>query len=89
MTRNRELVDALSRNQERTARLMYMELRSSRFRTRNFGCTTAESSMRCGQETPKLCGKQFLIDIVEAQSATLTLGGQVSPLPILDGARTA
>jgi DNA-binding GntR family transcriptional regulator len=84
MTRNRELVDALSRNLERTGRLMYIELRSSRFRAKEFRLLHSRIVDALGTRDPKAVREAVLNDIMEAQSATLTLGGQVPELPSLN-----
>ena len=83
MTRNRELVDALSRNLERTARLMYIELRSSRFRSREFRLLHSRIVNALGTRDPKTVREAVLNDIMGAQSATLTFGRQVPELAML------
>ncbi len=73
-TGNRELVEALRRNLERTERLMYIELRLSRFRNREFRLLHSRIVDALRTRDPKAVQEAVLNDIREAQNATLTFG---------------
>lgn len=72
--RNSELVELLTRNLEKMERLMYIELRSSRFRNTEFQLLHSRivDALRTGN--PKLAREAVLEDITQAQQATLRAG---------------
>jgi DNA-binding GntR family transcriptional regulator len=73
-TRNRELVELLTRNLEKTERLMYIELRCSRFRDTEFQMLHGRivDALRTGDAAG--VREAVLNDITEAQRATLRFG---------------
>ena len=74
MTRNRELVELLIRNLEKTERLMYIELRCSRFRDTEFESLHNRIVDALRTRDPQRAREAVLNDILEAQRATLSLG---------------
>jgi DNA-binding GntR family transcriptional regulator len=77
-TRNRELVELLTRNLEKTERLMYIELRCSRFRDTEFKLLHSHIVDALRSRDPLRARDAVLTDITEAQRTTLTFG-QNSP----------
>ena len=77
-TRNRELVELLTRNLEKAERLMYIELRCSRFRGTEFQLLHGHIVDSLRTRDPRRAREAVLTDITEAQRATLTFG-QNSP----------
>jgi len=73
-TRNRELVELLTRNLEKTERLMYIELRCSRFRDTEFQLLHNRIVDALRTRNPQLAREAVLNDISEAQSTTLSFG---------------
>jgi DNA-binding GntR family transcriptional regulator len=74
-TRNPELVELLTRNLEKTERLMYIELRCSRFRDTEFRNWHGRIVDALRTRDPEGAREAVLNDITEAQRATLKLGG--------------
>jgi DNA-binding GntR family transcriptional regulator len=86
-TRNRELVELLTRNLEKTERLMYIELRCSRFRNTEFQLLHNRIVVALRTRNPQLAREAVLNDISAAQQATLSFGKNwpatvVSPTPV-------
>jgi DNA-binding GntR family transcriptional regulator len=73
-TRNRELVELLTRNLEKTERLMYIELRCSRFRVTEFEIQHIRIVDALRSRDPLRVREAVLSDISQAQRATLTFG---------------
>lgn len=73
-TRNRELVELLTRNLEKTERLMYIELRCSRFLDTEFQLLHGRIVGTLRTRDPEAVREAVLSDITEAQRATLRLG---------------
>ncbi|SRR6266849_10319441 len=73
-TRNRELVELLTRNLEKTERLMYIELRCSRFRDTEFSLLHSRIVDALRTRDPQRAREAVLSDILEAQRATLSFG---------------
>ena len=73
-TRNLELVELLTRNLEKTERLMYIELRCSRFRDTKFQKWHGRIVDALRTRDPEGARKAVLNDITEAQRATLKFG---------------
>ena len=73
-TRNRELVELLTRNLEKTERLMYIELRCSRFRDTEFEVLHGRIVEALRSRDPRRAREVLLSDITDAQRATLTFG---------------
>jgi len=83
-TRNRELVELLTRNLEKTERLMYIELRCSRFLDTEFEVLHRRIVDALRSRDPLRVREALLSDITDAQRATLTFG-QNSPVPPING----
>jgi DNA-binding GntR family transcriptional regulator len=87
-TRNRELVELLTRSLEKTERLMYIELRCSRFRDTEFQMLHGRIVDALRARDPKRVREAVLSDITEAQRATLRFARNrpsgLSPAAILD-----
>jgi DNA-binding GntR family transcriptional regulator len=83
-TRNRELVELLTRNLEKTERLMYIELRCSRFRDTEFQLLHSRIVDALRTRDAEGVREAVLNDITEAQRATLRFGrswpSSLSPL---------
>src|SRR5258708_33072614 len=73
-TRNRELVELLTRNLEKTERLMHIELRSSRFRENEFQFLHTRIVDALRTRDPQRAREAVLNDISEAQRTTLSFG---------------
>ena len=73
-TRNRELVELLTRNLEKTERLMHIELRSSRFRENEFQFLHTRIVDALRTRDPQRAREAVLDDISEAQRTTLSFG---------------
>ncbi len=73
-TRNRELVELLTRNLEKTERLMYIELRCSRFRDTEFQLLHNRIVDALRTRDPQRAREAVFNDISEAQRATLSFG---------------
>jgi DNA-binding GntR family transcriptional regulator len=73
-TRNLELVELLTRNLEKTERLMYIELRCSRFRDTEFQKWHCRIVDALRTRDPEGAREAVLNDITEAQRATLKFG---------------
>jgi DNA-binding GntR family transcriptional regulator len=73
-TRNRELVELLIRNLEKTERLMYIELRCSRFWDTEFEMLHHRIVDALRSRDPRRAREALLSDITDAQRATLTFG---------------
>jgi DNA-binding GntR family transcriptional regulator len=78
-TRNRELVELLTRNLEKTERLMYIELRGSRFRASEFQLLHRRIVDALRTRDPECVREAVLSDITEAQRTTLGLGENWPP----------
>lgn len=74
ITRNRELVELLARNLDKTERLMYIELRGSGFRDTEFKLLHTRIVTALRTRNPERAREAVLHDIVEAQRATLRFG---------------
>ena len=74
ITRNPELVELLTRNLEKTERLMYIELRCSRFRDAEFQTWHGRIVVALRTRDPEGARESVLNDITEAQRATLKFG---------------
>ena len=74
ITRNPELVELLTRNLEKTERLMYIELRCSRFRDTEFQKWHGRIVDALRTRDPEGAREAVLNDITEAQRATLKFG---------------
>lgn len=84
IARNRELVELLAANLEKTERLMYMELRHSRFRRTELQTLHGRIVEALRTRDPQRVRESVLKDITEAQHATLAFSK--SPvLPALNG----
>jgi DNA-binding GntR family transcriptional regulator len=81
-TRNRELVELLTRNLEKTERLMYIELRCSRFWDAEFEVLHRRIVDALRSRDPRQAREALLSDITDAQRATLTFGQSPSKLAI-------
>jgi DNA-binding GntR family transcriptional regulator len=81
-TRNRDLLDHLARNLECTYRLMYIELRSGRFRDSEFRSLHGDIVEALRTRDVNAVRQAVWADIAEAQRTTLTFG-QTSPGPAL------
>ncbi len=77
MARNRELFELLRRNLERTERLMYIELRSSRFRQQELQTQHGHIVDALRSRNPQRVREALLGDVVEGQSNTLKFGKEV------------
>ena len=90
ITRNRELVELLARNLDKTERLMYIELRGSGFRDTEFKLLHSRIVDALRTRKPERAREAVLHDIVEAQRATLRFGkhwpATLSPADTLDAA---
>jgi DNA-binding GntR family transcriptional regulator len=75
-TRNREIVELLTRNLEKTERLMYIELNSSRVAITEFRLLHSRIVEALRTRDPNAVREAVLDDITLAQSATLTLGNR-------------
>jgi len=73
-TRNLELVELLTRNLEKTERLMYIELRCSRFRDTEFQKWHGRIVDALRTRDPEGAREAVLNNITEAQRATLKFG---------------
>jgi DNA-binding GntR family transcriptional regulator len=73
-TRNSELIDLLIRNLEKTERLMYIELRGSRFRAAEFQMLHGRIVGALRMRDPGGAREAVLNDISEAQRTTLNFG---------------
>jgi DNA-binding GntR family transcriptional regulator len=73
-TRNRELLELLTRNLEKTERLMYIELRCSRFREAEFRMLHGRIVDAIRARDPAGAREAVLNDITDAQQATLRFG---------------
>lgn len=73
-TRNRELVDLLMRNLEKTERLMYIELRCSGFQGAEFQLLHRHIVDALRTRDPERARDAVLSDITQAQRATLRFG---------------
>ena len=73
-TRNRELVELLTRNLEKTERLMYIELRCSRFRDVEFEVLHGRIVEALRSRDPRQAREALLSDITDAQRITLSFG---------------
>jgi len=83
-TRNRELVELLTRNLEKTERLMYIELRYSRFRETEFQLLHGRIVDALRKRDAERTREAVVDDIAQAQRATLSFGGhRPSPVPLL------
>jgi DNA-binding GntR family transcriptional regulator len=71
-SRNRELVELLTRNLEKTEHLMYIELRRSRFRYPELRVMHGRIVDALRERNPQRVREAVLNDILEAQRATLT-----------------
>jgi DNA-binding GntR family transcriptional regulator len=79
-TRNKELVDQLARNLESTQRLQYIELRSGRFRAKEFLTFHGRIIEALKRRDVSAVRKAILADITEAQNTALAFGqGGVEP----------
>jgi len=74
MTRNRELTELLTRNLEKTERLMYIELRGSRFRDSDFQLLHSRIVSALRKRDARSVREAVLSDITEAQRSTLKFG---------------
>ncbi|MGI8743654.1 MAG: GntR family transcriptional regulator [Bryobacteraceae bacterium] len=87
MTRNRQLIELLKRNLESTERLMYIELRSRRFRDSDFRAVHQRIVDALRTHDPLRVRKAVLEDITEAQGSTIAFSstaaseGQLSDSP--------
>src|ERR1700683_5624301 len=81
VTRNRELVELLTRNLERNEHLMYIELRRSRFRHTELRVMHGRIVDALRSRNPQRVREAVLNDILEAQRATLTLSKNVPSHP--------
>jgi DNA-binding GntR family transcriptional regulator len=72
VTRNRELVELLTRNLEKTEHLMYIELRRSRFRYTELRVMHGRIVEALRARNPQRVREAVLNDILEAQRVTLT-----------------
>jgi DNA-binding GntR family transcriptional regulator len=72
IARNQELVELLTHNLEKTERLMYIELRSSRFRQTELKTFHGRIVEALRTRDPQRVREVVLSDIIEAQQATLT-----------------
>jgi DNA-binding GntR family transcriptional regulator len=72
IARNREMVELLARNLERTERVMYIELRRSRFRQTELRTLHSRIVDALRTRDPHRVREAVLNDIIEAQRATLT-----------------
>lgn len=84
IARNRELVELLAANLEKTERLMYMELRHSRFRHAELQTLHGAIVDALRTRNPERVRERVLHDITEAQHATLAFS-KSSALPALNG----
>ncbi|MGH9770225.1 MAG: GntR family transcriptional regulator [Candidatus Acidiferrales bacterium] len=75
MTRNRQLIELLKRNLESTERLMYIELRSRRFRSSDLRAVHQPIIDALRTRDPIRVRKAVLDDIAEAQGSTVAFGG--------------
>jgi DNA-binding GntR family transcriptional regulator len=73
-TRNRELVDLLTRNLEKTERLQYIELQFSRSMDKEFRMQHSRIVTALQKRDPQAVREAVLDDIREAQQATLNFG---------------
>ncbi len=71
MTRNRQLIELLKRNLESTERLMYIELRSRRFRDSDFRAVHQRIIDALRTHDPLRVRKAVVEDITEAQGSTV------------------
>ena len=85
ITRNPELVELLTRNLEKTERLMYIELRCSRFRDAEFEKWHGRIVAALRTRDPEGARQAVLNDITEAQQATLKFGRNWPPALSLRG----
>lgn len=83
-TRNRELVELLTRNLEKTERLMYIELRCSRFWDTEFEMLHRRIVDALRSRDPRRAREALLSDITDAQRATLSFG-QNPPGTVVNG----
>lgn len=82
-TRNRELIELLTGNLEKTERLMYIELRCSRFRDSEFQFLHGRIVDALRKRDRERARAAVLDDITQAQRTTLSFGGfQPSPAPV-------
>jgi DNA-binding GntR family transcriptional regulator len=72
VARNRELIELLTRNLEKTEHLMYIELRRSRFRYTELRVMHGRIVDALRARNPQRVREAVLNDILEAQRATLT-----------------
>ncbi len=84
VTRNRELVELLTRNLEKTEHLMYIELRRSRFRYPELRVMHGRIVDALRERNPQRVREAVMNDILEAQRATLTFSKNPAG-PQLDG----
>jgi DNA-binding GntR family transcriptional regulator len=73
--RNRSLLDLLTRNLEAAERLMYIELRSSRFRDREFQAVHGRIVDALLTRDPRTVREAVLDDIIQAQQVIFAFGG--------------
>lgn len=85
-TRNRRLLELLRQNLESTERLMYIELRSSGFREREFRSFHERIVEALRKRDPEAVRQAVWDDITEGQGATLSVHNLRSPSALL-GAR--
>lgn len=78
MTRNRQLVELLRRNLEGTERLMYIELRSRRFRDSDLRAAHQPIVDALRTRDPLRVRKAVLKDITEAQNSTVPFGSTLA-----------
>jgi DNA-binding GntR family transcriptional regulator len=72
--RNRNLLDLLTRNLEAAERLMYLELRSSRFRNREFQLVHGRIVDALESRKPRAVREAVLDDIIQAQQVIFAFG---------------
>lgn len=73
--RNRSLLELLTRNLEAAERLMYIELRSSRFRDREFQAVHGRIVDAMLTRDPRAVREAVLDDIIQAQQVIFAFGG--------------
>lgn len=87
MSRNQELTDLLRQNLERNERLMYIELRSSRFGESDMRTLHGSIVAALRKRDPRAVRQAVLRDIIDAQNAALSFGTQALGLRLSpDGA---
>lgn len=72
--RNRNLLELLTRNLEAAERLMYLELRSSRFRNREFQLVHGRIVDALESREPRAVREAVLDDIIQAQQVIFAFG---------------